>query len=117
MFAIGHRVRVVVQHGQGQWTDHGPGLVLAVSKGVNTVYTVRLDSGGVPRVFGGLHLSGHIDREPEVGTVLCDPSATYWLKKALQECVKRDACDAAADAELLGRILRQRANDALGRVA
>jgi len=117
MFAIGNRVRVMVHHAAGQWTDHGPGLVLAVSQGINTVYTVRLDSGGVPRVFGAMHLSAHIDREPEAGTILVDPSASYWLKKTLQECLKRDVCDAATDAELLGRILRQRANDALGRVA
>ena len=117
MFAIGNRVKVTVRHGPGQWTDHGPGLVLAVSQGVNTVYTVRLDSGGVPRCFGARHLAAHIDREPDPQVILVDPTASHWLKQAVKALLARDCVDAARDAEVLARVMRQRANDALGKVA
>jgi len=109
MFAIGSRIRVSVHHSSGQQTDHGPGLVLAVSQGIDTVYTVQLDSGGVPRVFGAAHLSAHIDWEPEAGTILVDPTVSHWLKQALKASLARDCVDAARDAELLARVLRQRA--------
>jgi hypothetical protein len=38
-----------------------------------------------------------------------DPAASGWLKNALVGAVDRDPADAAADAEVLCRILQQRA--------
>lgn len=46
---------------------------------------------------------------PDVETVLSDPSASYWLKNALQAALGRDIVDAANDAEVLFSILRHRA--------
>jgi hypothetical protein len=38
-----------------------------------------------------------------------DPAASGWLKSALVEAINRDPVDAAADAEVLCRILKLRA--------
>jgi hypothetical protein len=38
-----------------------------------------------------------------------DPAASDWLKNALLEAINRDPVDAAGDAEVLCRILKQRA--------
>ena len=38
-----------------------------------------------------------------------DPAASSWLKSALIDAINRDPVDAAGDAEVLSRILQQRA--------
>lgn len=38
-----------------------------------------------------------------------DPAASGWLKNALVEAINRDPVNAAGDAEVLSRILQQRA--------
>ena len=38
-----------------------------------------------------------------------DPASSGWLKNALVEAINRDPVDAAGDAEVLSRILQQRA--------
>jgi hypothetical protein len=42
-------------------------------------------------------------------TVLNDLSALDWLKHTLVDAIKRDAVDAAVDAEVLGQLLSRRA--------
>jgi hypothetical protein len=39
-----------------------------------------------------------------------DAAASDWLKNALVAAINRDPIEAAADAEVLGKILRQRAS-------
>lgn len=45
--------------------------------------------------------------------ILADPASSYWLKDALRSALDRDPIDAAADAELLAHVLKDRANRAL----
>lgn len=45
----------------------------------------------------------------EARKVADDPAASGWLKNALVEAINRDPLNAAADAEVLARILLQRA--------
>lgn len=45
----------------------------------------------------------------EARRVTDDPAASGWLKNALFDAVNRDPLDAAGDAEVLCRILHQRA--------
>lgn len=45
---------------------------------------------------------------PTIAQVLGDPSASFWLKSALQSSLQRDPVDAAHDADLLGRLLDSR---------
>ena len=40
-----------------------------------------------------------------INAVLSDPSASYWLKNALQSALKRDIVDAANDAATLAALL------------
>lgn len=40
--------------------------------------------------------------------ILDSPTASFWLKEALESAWKRDCVDAAADAELLAKILTAR---------
>jgi hypothetical protein len=47
--------------------------------------------------------------------VLNDFSASYWLKNSLSSALQRDPIDASRDAELLARLLRERANALLTR--
>ena len=42
-----------------------------------------------------------------------DPCASYWLKTALRESIRRDPVDAVADAEYLYRILAKRCAEVL----
>jgi hypothetical protein len=42
-----------------------------------------------------------------------DPSASTWLKSALESALSRDPCDAANDAEALAAVLADRCNEAL----
>ena len=39
--------------------------------------------------------------------ILTDPSASNWLKSAIQSALKRDPIDALLDAEMLREVLRQ----------
>jgi hypothetical protein len=48
-----------------------------------------------------------------IETVLKDPSASHWLKNALSSALQRDPIDAFHDAELLARLLRERADGLL----
>jgi hypothetical protein len=52
---------------------------------------------------------------PSIDEVLTDPSASHWLKSALQSALWRDAVDAANDSELLARLLEQRCDRILAR--
>jgi hypothetical protein len=45
----------------------------------------------------------------EARRVADDPTASGWLKNALFEAINRDPVDAAGDAEMLTKILQQRA--------
>src|SRR5262245_6158043 len=45
---------------------------------------------------------------PKADEVLKDPSASHWLKDALQSAIQRDCLDALRDAEVLTAILRAR---------
>jgi hypothetical protein len=47
--------------------------------------------------------------------VLNDFSASYWLKNALSSALQRDPIDVSRDAELLARLLRERADALLTR--
>ncbi len=55
-----------------------------------------------------LELAGDAEALPEAEQVVCDPSASFWLKNALRSALTRDPVDAANDAEVLARILDQR---------
>lgn len=46
-----------------------------------------------------------------VERVLRDPSASFWLKAALRDCLDRDIVDAATDAVTLAEILNTRAQE------
>lgn len=46
--------------------------------------------------------------EPEAQAILADPSASRWLKAALQVSLERDPVDAVADAETLADVLERR---------
>jgi hypothetical protein len=46
-------------------------------------------------------------KQLEIGQVLADPAASFWLKEALVSALDRDPVDAANDAEVLARLLDQ----------
>lgn len=46
--------------------------------------------------------------KPSIQQVLDSPSASFWLKNALQSALNRDCVDAARDAELLSTLLSER---------
>lgn len=48
--------------------------------------------------------------------IIADPTATYWLREAIQSLDKRDPIDALKDAETLALLEQLRANEILGRV-
>ena len=52
---------------------------------------------------------------PSIDEVLTDPSASHWLKSALQSARWRDPIDAANDSEILARLLEQRCDRILAR--
>jgi hypothetical protein len=52
-----------------------------------------------------LHLADDEQELPGTEEVLRDPSASRWLKDALQSALVRDPVDAANDAEILARLL------------
>lgn len=45
----------------------------------------------------------------DIAVVMSDPSASFWVKTALQTALERDAVDAANDARMLADLLEQRA--------
>lgn len=49
----------------------------------------------------------------EILKVLSDPSTTHWTRHALTEAMKRDPIDALHDAQLIARLLLDRADAAL----
>jgi hypothetical protein len=51
---------------------------------------------------------------PTIAAVLAAPETSDWLKQSLQTALDRDPVDAAADAELLARLLAERADKVLG---
>lgn len=59
----------------------------------------------------------HATTHPTIQDVLNDPSASYWLKDALQSSLSRDPIDAANDTELLARLLSQRSQDVLAQAS
>jgi hypothetical protein len=52
---------------------------------------------------------------PTIEEVLSDPSSSSWLQNALNSALKRDAVDAANDAELLAVLLDARATALLAK--
>lgn len=50
----------------------------------------------------------------EIARTLDDPSASDWLRDALRSAMVRDPVDAANDAEMLARLLDERAYYCLG---
>lgn len=52
-----------------------------------------------------------------INEILEDPAGSYWLKDALRSALNRDCLDAAYDAELLAKLLMDRAESIIaGRV-
>ena len=49
----------------------------------------------------------------EVGTVLADQSASYWLKQSIETALQRDPVDALNDALVLAAVLDSHLRDAL----
>lgn len=50
----------------------------------------------------------HQPSAPDVDAILTSPSASLWLKDALQAALQRDPVDAANDAESLAAVLVSR---------
>jgi len=50
---------------------------------------------------------------PSCEAILNDPAASDWLKLALVSALERDPVDAAADAEVLAAVLRERCDAVL----
>jgi hypothetical protein len=50
---------------------------------------------------------------PSIAQVLSDPTASHWLKDALQLALLRDPVDAANDAEFLAHLLARRCEQIL----
>lgn len=44
----------------------------------------------------------------EIASVVYDPTASDWLRQSLHTAVRRDAVDAANDAEFLADLLKRR---------
>ena len=55
-----------------------------------------------------------LDTVPEIAAVLSEPSTSYWLRDALRAAMVRDPVDAANDAEVLARLLDERAYQCAG---
>jgi hypothetical protein len=53
-------------------------------------------------------------KQLEIGQVLADSAASFWLKDALRSALTRDPVDAANDAEVLAQLLDQRCQEILG---
>jgi len=54
------------------------------------------------------------DDLPDIDEILTDPTASYWLKSALQSALCCDPVDAANDSEVLARLLELRCDRLLG---
>ena len=48
-----------------------------------------------------------------IASILADPAASNWLKRSLESACKRDPVDATNDAEFLGELLADRAQEIL----
>ncbi len=46
--------------------------------------------------------------------IMNDPSASYWLKRAVDDAMHRDCCDALSDAETLVALLTKACDDPMG---
>lgn len=44
--------------------------------------------------------------KPTINQIMADPTASYWLKNALNSVLKRDILDALNDVEVLHEILQ-----------
>lgn len=53
--------------------------------------------------------------EEEVQTILEDPAASFWLKKAVKSAIERDCFDAVTDSEALLRLMEKRALEVTAR--
>lgn len=51
---------------------------------------------------------------PQMQRTLADPAASDWLKAAILSLIKRDACDAVADAKYLAKLFDARLDAMLG---
>ncbi len=43
--------------------------------------------------------------------IMTDPAASYWLKRAVDDAMRRDCCDALNDAETLVALLTKACDD------
>ena len=53
----------------------------------------------------------------DIQRVLKDPAASFWLKKALEDALKRDPVDAANDADTLNLLLAAHAGQSIEIIA
>ena len=51
----------------------------------------------------------------KINRILTDSSASYWLKQAIKDMLKRDALDAVCDAECLAELLKERLHEIQGK--
>ena len=49
--------------------------------------------------------------QQRIDRVLADPSTSFWMRECLKAALKRDPVDAANDAEVLARLLADRAEE------
>lgn len=67
----------------------------------------------VPEIAAGSeHVERYWQREThraDVDQVLSDPGTSYWLRDALRAAMVRDPVDASNDAQVLARLLEDRA--------
>ena len=53
--------------------------------------------------------------DQKIQTILNDPCASFWVKDAIRALLRRDALDAAIDAEVLATVFQARVDEMLGR--
>lgn len=51
-----------------------------------------------------------VSNAPTVESVIASPATSHFLRNALLSCLDRDPVDAANDAEILAKLLRERAD-------
>ena len=52
--------------------------------------------------------------EAQVKAIVIDPAASYWLKIAIAESLRRDIVDAVNDVEVLLNVLKERLRELMG---